>query len=428
MLRFEKKIHLPLIALIFIGIWLLSQIVFIGIYWDAPQYSDASNFQKWALDCYQKGCWYPRTEQFQSEPYICYAGYINFLIAYLHIFDTFKFVPIINLLLNSLQLFALYHISKKICNPTIAHYFVILYCILFSNISIVVPTTSDLFFTTFLFCSIALIREKHLFLLLSGLLIAYANYIRPFIILFLLPIFFYVLYHKFNWKYYISYFCGIGIMTLLLILFNYRINGTTNIVATTSGINLIIGANDDINGTYTNKVFQKGKIGYIENPSEYNVFQKDSIYMSRSIDWIKENPGKYILYTPVKMARLWWADSYSHLFLEDNKTEKSNISHITDIIVHSIGYYIVLILFCIGIFKLGRQIWGYWGIFLIPVIAGCFMHIITYGGMRYHYPFMPIIIFYAAIGISLLLKDNISIDRFSIPTSISLPKKTHHTT
>ncbi len=150
--------------------------------------------------------------------------------------------------------------------------------------------------------------------------------------------------------------------------------------------------------------------------------------MSRSIDWIKENPGKYILYTPVKMARLWWADSYSHLFLEDNKTEKSNISHITDIIVHSIGYYIVLILFCIGIFKLGRQIWGYWGIFLIPVIAGCFMHIITYGGMRYHYPFMPIIIFYAAIGISLLLKDNISIDRFSIPTSISLPKKTHHTT
>ena len=54
-------------------------------------------------------------------------------------------------------------------------------------------------------------------------------------------------------------------MTLLLILFNYRINGTTNIVATTSGINLIIGANDDINGTYTNKVFQKGKIGYIEN-------------------------------------------------------------------------------------------------------------------------------------------------------------------
>lgn len=163
MLRFEKKIHLPLIALIFIGIWLLSQIVFIGIYWDAPQYSDASNFQKWALDCYQKGCWYPRAEQFQSEPYICYAGYINFLIAYLHIFDTFKFVPIINLLLNSLQLFALYHISKKICNPTIAHYFVILYCILFSNISIVVPTTSDLFFTTFLFCSIALIREKHLF-------------------------------------------------------------------------------------------------------------------------------------------------------------------------------------------------------------------------------------------------------------------------
>ena len=254
------------------------------------------------MDCYQKGCWYPRAEQFQSEPYICYAGYINFLIAYFHIFDTFKFVPIINLLLNSLQLFALYHISKKICNPAIAHYFVILYCILFSNISIVVPTTSDLFFTTFLFCSIALIREKHLFLLLSGLLIAYANYIRPFTILFLLPIFFYVLYHKFNWKYYISYFCGIGIMTLLLILFNYRINGTTNIVATTSGINLIIGANDDINGTYTNKVFQKGKIGYIENPSEYNVFQKDSIYMTRSKGWIKENAQADIIPPAYEMA------------------------------------------------------------------------------------------------------------------------------
>ena len=32
---------------------------------------------------------------------------------------------------------------------------------------------------------------------------------------------------------------------------------------------------------------------------------------------------------------------------------------------------------------------------------------IMYGGMRYHYPFMPIIIFYAALGLCLLQKKEI---------------------
>ncbi|HIT80863.1 MAG TPA: hypothetical protein IAD09_01270 [Candidatus Caccoplasma merdavium] len=405
--RLQKHIHLPLVTAIIVRLWIIFQIFYICIYWGAPQYSDAYNYQKWALDCYNSGNWYPKTEQFYSEPYICYAGYINFLIACLHIFGSFTFVPIINLFLNILQLFALYQICKKICNQTVAYYFTIFYCILLSNISIVAVTTSDLFFMTFMMCSITLIKKNHLLLILSGMLITYANYVRPFAVLYLLPIFFYVLYHKFNWKYYVSYFSGIILMTLLLLTFSYTINGTTHISSTTGGINLIIGANDDLNGSYTDKVLQEGNIGYIENSTTYDVFQKDSIWKSRSIEWIKENPRKYILYAPVKMARLWWADSYSHLLLSNEKHNNSGTAHIISVLVNSTSYYLILIFFCIGIFKLGRKIWGYWGIFLIPLLGGCILHMIMYGGMRYHYPFMPIIIFYAALGLCLLQKKEI---------------------
>lgn len=408
MIKFlQKGTNLPIITIIIVGLWILAQIAYICIYWDMPQYSDAHNYQQWALDCFNKGTWYPNAEQFYSESYICYAGYINFLIACLHIFGSFKFVPIINLLLNILQLFALYQICKKVCNQTIACYFSIFYCILLSNISIVAVTTSDLFFMAFMMCSLSLIQKNHLLLILSGILIAYANYIRPFAVLYLLPILFYVLYHKFNWKYYVSYFSGIILMTLLLLTFSYTINGTPHISSTTGGINLIIGANDDINGTYNDKVFQEGNIGYIENSTAYDVFQKDSIWKSRSIEWIKENPGKYIAYAPVKMVRLWWADSYSHLLLSNEKHNNSETAHIISVLVNSLTYYVILLFFCIGILKLGKQIWGYKGIFLIPLVEGCILHMIMYGGMRYHYPFMPIIILYAAIGLYLLQKGKI---------------------
>ena len=403
----QKHIHLPKVTALIVGLWILSQIIYICLYWDSPQYSDAYNYQKWAWECFSNGSWYPETQQFYSESYICYAGYINFLIACLHIFGTLKFVPIINLLLNTLQLFALYKICKNISNQTVAYYFVIFYCILLSNISIVAVTTSDLFFMTFMMCSLALIQKKHFLLFLSGILIAYANYVRPFAILFLLPIFLYVLYHKFNWKYYISYFCGITFMTLLLLIFSYTINGTLHISSTTGGTNLIIGANDDINGTYTDKVFQEGNIGYIADDATYDVFQKDSIWKSRSIEWIKENPAKYLAYAPIKMARLWWADSYSHLLLSNEKHNDSGINRILSVMANSISYYIILVFFCIGIFKLGKKIWGYWGIFLIPLVGGCLLHMVMYGGMRYHYPFMPIIILYAAIGLCLLQKKDI---------------------
>ena len=53
----------------------------------------------------------------------------------------------------------------------------------------------------------------------------------------------------------------------------------------------------------------------------------------------------------------------------------------------------------IGLWKLRKKIWGYWGVFLLPIILACGMHCVLYGGMRYHYPYVPIMILYATIGL-----------------------------
>ena len=53
----------------------------------------------------------------------------------------------------------------------------------------------------------------------------------------------------------------------------------------------------------------------------------------------------------------------------------------------------------VALWRLRKKLWGYWGVFLLPVILACGMHGILYGGMRYHYPYVPIVILYATIGL-----------------------------
>lgn len=407
-MNFTDRRLLSKISFIIALLWFIAQIVCIIVYWGDPQYSDAHSYQRLALLSYESGSWYPTAEQLYSELYIFNPGYINFLIGCLALFGTLNIVPVIQLFLNVALLFMLRHICSRICNRAVADYFTILFCIIYSNIIVVVPMMSELYFAFFLFLSMVLLREKPLFLFLAGFFIVYANYIRPISILFIPAVLLYCLYHKYHWKSYLFYLGGVAAMSLVLICFNYSLNGSKTIAASTGGVNLIIGAIANTTGTYDHKVFEENQLGYIENAEQYSVFEKDSIWKTRSLEWIKENPVEYIKYAPLKCVRLWWADSYMQVTLKNSHThdigQLTFSQKILSIIFQSLGYYVTLFFFCLALFRLRKKLWGYWGIFLIPLVAGTFLHMLMYGGMRYHYPYMPVIIFYAAVGVALLTK------------------------
>lgn len=385
-------------------LWLVVQILMVVLYWGKPQYSDAHSYISLASQCYNSGGWYPTDIQIDNDSYLFNPGYVNFLIVELKLFGSFLYHGIIGILLNGLLLLSIRSVIKNLLNSEAADYATILFCIMFSNMIAPVPVMSDLFFTCLLFASLALIRKNNWWLALSALIMCCANYTRPLLCVFALAILLYMLMQHFGWK-------RIAIYCVSYVVFSCALNAVVshNTAAkdasgSTLGINLIMGANDSMNGTVNNVVFEEGNIGYVAENT--NVYQKDSIWRNHAISWIVEHPVKYVSYIPVKLARLWWADNYMDLPLNNlNTSDTSKYSKVElakrvgRILLLSLGYYISVVLMFLGLWRIRKRLLGYWGIFFIPIILACGMHSILYGGMRYHYSYIPIIILYATTGI-----------------------------
>ena len=397
-------------TLLSILFWIALQMYFIYIYWGVPQYSDAETYTHEALKCYLQGEWYPNAEQVQNSQYIFNPGYINYLILQLNIFGSLAYNSILGLFLNIILLCSIFTIIKRIVNIEAAYWGIILFCVMSTNIVSPVLIMSDLLFTTLLFMSFALIRKTNLCLIIAAFFLCLSNYVRPVMAIFALPLLLVFFFNKYKLIHYL-YFAGSFIVFYLILNVGVvKFTSARNQEGTTLGVNLIMAANEDANGAYNDIVFEKGKIGYLEK--KYNVYEKDSVWKSRSINWIKNNPIKYIKPIPFKILYLWGGDSYVFTTLDDNQREytkeESRFSGLTKSIFLSLGYYLCLLLSFVGVWKLGRKIYGYWGIFLLPIILATGMHCILYSAMRYHYSYVPILIFYAVIGILSIKYKNIN--------------------
>ena len=218
---------------------------------------------------------------------------------------------------------------------------------------------SDLFFTCLLFGSLALLRPKYIWLVLSSMIMCYANYTRPLLVIFVASIFFYMYFKNFGWKRIVVYCISYFVFSTGLSLIISSNTAAKDASGSTLGVNLIMGANDHMNGTVNDEVFKKGDIGYIEKNT--NVYQKDSIWKSHAIQWIAQHPVKYVSYVPIKMARLWWGDNYMDLPLNNLATSNTSLYSKLElckrafrIVGFSLFYYITFFLMLIGLWKLRK--------------------------------------------------------------------------
>lgn len=375
------------ISAVFVIIWLVAQIVVVTIYWDLPAYSDSAAYRRLALESSDAG-WYPLINHLYSENYIFNPGYVNFLVLYLRVFGSFTGIGIVNICLNALLLWAVYDIVRKLATQKAAYVAVIFFCLLPSNVLIAAVTMSDLFFAALMYIAISLFRRNPWTMLAAGLLTGLANYVRPVAILFIVPLVLYAVVRKFGIKPVAVFFTGMLTITALIGMINRQMTNELFVSGSTAGVNLIMSATDDGGGSYNDAVFEEGKAGFLGN-GRYSVFEKDSIWKSRAIEWIKCNPGRYAANAPLKLARLWLGDSYHDLVL----TQQRWVGWLKALT--SVPYYILCILAMIGLWRRRRELFGLWGIYLIPLLGACAMHMLLYGGMRYHYPYIPIIILFA---------------------------------
>lgn len=380
-------------------LWLVLQFVVAFVYTGAPQYSDAANYLAYAQEAFHSGVWYPTQSQLRNEMYIFNPGYVNFLLILVHIGMVWA-VPFINILFNVALSLAVFGIVRKLCNTTTAQIALIFFCLLPSNLMATACMMSDLPFAALLYVSIYLFQDKHYrLLIIAGFLIAVANYIRPTTLIFIVPLMVYgIIKHYRIWSY-LAFALAMMCTMAVVYQFNKSNCGTGFVAASTGGVNLIMGANDHMNGTYNDKVFAPDMPGDITG-REMDVFKKDSLWKAEAVKWIKANPLKYAKYIPIKISRLWIADYYHDLVLTPG-----GISTLSKIAL-SIPYYLILCLAMAGIYLKRKMLWSVFGLTLLPLLGICAMHGLLYGGMRYHYPAIPILIMFAAIATYSLLNSH----------------------
>lgn len=403
-----------LFSLFFI-VFVVLQILTIINYWGSPQYSDANAYQELATACYKNNEWYPNASQLYNN-YIFNPGYVNFLIIQLKIFGTLLYNGIIGLCFNLILLYVIMRLVSKIVNDECAWWSGVLYCLMYSNVTVVVPTMSELLFALLFFSSLLFLSGRNYQICMGTILLCLANSVRPILVIFGPSI---LLYYLFKKKY-IKLSVFVFSFLFSTFLMSHVIRSSTaarDAQGTTMGFNMIMGANDDMNGTVNFKVFSEGHIGYIKDES-MDCYQRDSLWRKNAINWIVKNPVKFIFYAPVKLARLWWADDYNDQLLKNVRmddlacvSESEIIKHAFTISIRSVGYYVIIIFAIVGLYAIRRRLWGYWGIYILPILLACGMHCILYGGMRYHYAYIPIFLLFAGIGILYLKYKNLDFIR-----------------
>lgn len=146
---------------------------------------------------------------------------------------------------------------------------------------------------------------------------------------------------------------------------------------------------------------------YIKNAQAYTYAQKDSIWKARSVEWIKAHPAKFIGLYAIKIPGLFaedtWPDravlqgaGFVDKFAHGQISLSEFIGKVILMVSKSIVFYIICIVFLIGLWTKRKDILTSKGIILIPVFLGIAITCIFSVSPRYHYPFLFAMVIWAA--------------------------------
>jgi hypothetical protein len=251
----------------------------------------------------------------------------------------------------------------------------------------------------------------------SGIILAVANWVRPLAPAFLIGMLIYLLIVKHK-KQIVKLLAAFAFFVVSIGLFTYSNFGYFLFQSSTSGVNMIIGANDDAGGGYNTTCFQEGKIAYLDdNTLKTMTFkQKDSYYRRLAVQWIMKHPIKWALLLPKKIFRMYAIEDLHHnyVFVPTLDTCLDSGGYIVNhwlannrqfgdyiLMWGQLLYMITAIGFLAGIVILIKQrnILRFLPLFSI-VFVGSFMTLVTWGAPRFHMPYLPVFIIFTAVCLS----------------------------
>lgn len=382
--------------------------------------SDAARYTGDALSCVQNGSWFPTAEKFVGNGGVAGTGYVNFLCLLFRITNNIKIAYAANILLVQLMLFSTAYITKKVTGSDTVHYSVVaIFCLFGTYWSEICFARTEIFFTALAFFALALVCSgKKSCAVFAGVVLAYANWARPLAMSFIIAILWLFFYKRSRIFSYVKFASGFAAAVLIIMTFTYINSGKFIYQPTVASGNLLIGANDDADGSYDNVVFKEGHAGYIDPEKKKTMSYEEinSVYSKAATEWIKENPLKYISLMPRKLLYFFVSETYSGDVYFNNGIQTGGAVYIREVlsILHGDGdrtlqtgdvliiytqifYMFVFALFIAGvIFSAAKGYWRSMSFLYGLIIIGAFISMLTVGGARYHFPYLPTMIISAA--------------------------------
>jgi len=414
---------LKIITYITCGVCLVIQIILICVFWDMEQISDCATYFNYAYDCFQNGEFYPMHKHLYSA-YIFAPGFINFLILQLKIFGTLKYNVIFNLLMSWGITIELFFIGRNLFSERTAWLSVICFSCLYSTWINIIPMATEIPFLLGVLSAICLACLHRLpFIILAGLSLALANWIRPLAIIFVPSILLIMYKYQYSWKHYTV--LGVSTMICVAVIGSLTYNklGHFTFQSSTSGYNLLLIANDKavLNSMKTiykeghvTKWIQDKDIFHIDNSDAVTFFEKDSIWRIRATHWIKEHPSRYTQMYLYRIISLYYNDSGMSGWLQknmDNTKEKHPATNLLKKIFKNIGYYLMVAIFLITIAKKKKDIFSFKGVLLPILLLGTGITCLFSTASRYHHPFLFVFVIWAAYGIDSFMKQREKINK-----------------
>jgi hypothetical protein len=402
------------IALSISVVWVIAQTTLIACFWGYPQESDGGAYISMAQNCFNNGQWYPMAEDVYST-WIWAPGFINYLILQLRIFGVVNFNSISNLLLNIAMLLEIYYLGNKFFSKRTGLISVIIFCLLCSNSMVVLNANTEIVFLFLSLSALCLVFSgKWKYVVTAALLFAFANWIRPLAIIFLFASMLYFFIAKAKICNYIALIIPYVLFLFIIGTITEKKIGYFAYQSSTMGFNLLMTSNDNAKGNYY--ALGQDSVSFIENENSVTFAEKDSIWRTRALEWIKKHPAKTVVLFFIKIPILYLHDAWAYpthwginttsanLFSDNATSKNAFIKKLLMQILSSIPFYLTFLLFFYALWVNRRNYFTIKSIFPAIFIIGTFATCVFIGSPRYHYPFMFAVIIYAAWGLDTLIK------------------------
>lgn len=408
--------------------WFVIQILYIKTNKYDILVSDPGLYVYYAQECVKHGTMYPDYTNYHDQ-YIFNPGWVNFIILWIKLFGSVRYLPYFNSILNLGIIYYIFQICKKLfSNGHIAYTAAYCFMLLPSFFTISSHLYSESLFTilslaTLYYTITSGTKIDKVLPYIAGSLAALSMWTRPIALAWMIACLFYYLWIHRKWFSAIKYIGSYAIICTIIAICTHINYPDYLYKANTGGVNIIMGANDLATGGYCGETrYNKGELGYINGlftndtlpvwryytqerkepmpatSSIYTSNELDRIWKQRATNWITHHPLKFIALSFNKM-RIFFQSAPTFLFKYEGTGKQTYRLHSLIIslidVLSTYLFYTFLLFSFISLYR--SQIHRNASLLLlIPILINIVIIGLTCGAQRYNMVIQPLIVITAS--------------------------------